>query len=89
MDIDHNNGRARGRKRFIGRALGSASFLTLALAAMAPGTASAAPAVFFNDDTAAGLQTFIDTVLAADASLSPVQMAAMTSSSKRSVWEAL
>lgn len=68
MDIDHNNGRARGRKRFIGRALGSASFLTLALAAMAPGTASAAPAVFFNDDTAAGLQTFIDTVLAADAS---------------------
>ncbi|MBU1289247.1 MAG: autotransporter domain-containing protein [Alphaproteobacteria bacterium] len=67
MDIDHNNGRARGRKHFIGRALGSASFLTLALAAMAPGTASATPAVFFNEDTSAGLQTFIDTVLSADA----------------------
>tara|TARA_R110000787_G_scaffold8094_3_gene27068 strand:- start:16972 stop:20142 length:3171 start_codon:yes stop_codon:yes gene_type:complete len=68
MDLDHNNGRARGRKHFIGRALGSASVFTLALAVLAPGTASATPAVFFNEDTSAGLQTFINTVLAADAS---------------------
>ncbi|MEH6809537.1 MAG: autotransporter domain-containing protein [Hyphomonas oceanitis] len=52
----------------MGRALGSASVFTLVLAVLAPGTASATPAVFFNEDTSAGLQTFIDTVLAADAS---------------------
>lgn len=55
------------RKRVFARSLAHVSRAAIAACILTSGIASADPAVFFNDDTAVGIQTFTDTIQAADA----------------------
>lgn len=59
--------RFAGRKREFARSLTHVSRAALAASILSSGIANAETAVFFNDDIAAGKQTFVDTITAADA----------------------
>jgi len=54
------------RNRMLARSFTAASLTAIAAALLYSGTAAADPAVYFNDDVAAGIQTFEDTITAAD-----------------------
>jgi autotransporter-associated beta strand protein len=56
-----------GRNRMLARSFAAASLTAIAVAIISSGTAAAEPAVYFNDDVEAGIETFEDTVAAADA----------------------
>ena len=55
-----------GRKRTLARSIAAVSLTAIAASILSSGTAAADPAVYFNDDVDAGIQTFEDTITAAD-----------------------
>ncbi|MFN3609915.1 MAG: autotransporter-associated beta strand repeat-containing protein [Hyphomonas sp.] len=55
------------RKRAFARSLTHVSRAAIAASILTSGIANADTAVYFNDDAAAGIQTFVDTIAAADA----------------------